>query len=80
MTLILGFDDYLSPVKQLAQQAPMSISIIVTHAFFVDNALTRLKDMGVANIWSSDSVLHSTNAFSIIDTLARQLKKINITD
>ncbi|MBA6342582.1 ribose-phosphate diphosphokinase [Colwellia sp. MB02u-10] len=67
-------------VKQIQQQAPMSISIIVTHAFFVDNALTRLKDMGVTNIWSSDSVLHSTNAFSIIDTLARQLKKINITD
>ncbi|MBA6296172.1 ribose-phosphate diphosphokinase [Colwellia sp. MB02u-9] len=67
-------------VKQIQQQSPMSISIIVTHAFFVDNALTRLKDMGVTNIWSSDSVLHSTNAFSIIDTLARQLKKINITD
>jgi ribose-phosphate pyrophosphokinase len=67
-------------VKQIQQQAPMSISIIVTHAFFVDNALTRLKDMGVTNIWSSDSVLHSTNAFSIIDTLARHLKKINITD
>lgn len=67
-------------VKQIQQQSPMSISIIVTHAFFVDNALTRLKDMGVTNIWSSDSVLHSTNAFSIIDTLARQLKKMNITD
>ena len=67
-------------VKKIQQQSPMSISIIVTHAFFVDNALTRLKDMGVTNIWSSDSVLHSTNAFSIIDTLARQLKKMNITD
>ena len=67
-------------VKQIQQQSPMSISIIVTHAFFVDNALTRLKDIGVKNIWSSDSVLHSTNAFSIIDTLARQLKKMNITD
>jgi hypothetical protein len=54
--------------------------VIAIKARFVDNALTRLKDMGVANIWSSDSVLHSTNAFSIIDTLARQLKKINITD
>jgi ribose-phosphate pyrophosphokinase len=61
-------------VKQIQQEAPKSISIIVTHAFFVDNAITRLKDMGVANIWSSDSVIHSTNAFSIIDTIAKQIK------
>ncbi len=62
-------------VKQIQQQAPTSISIIVTHAFFVDNTITRLTNMGVANIWSSDSVLHNSNAFSIIDTIAEQLKK-----
>ncbi|MEW6999643.1 ribose-phosphate diphosphokinase [Colwelliaceae bacterium BS250] len=62
-------------VKQIQQQAPASISIIVTHAFFVDNAITRLTNMGVANIWSSDSVLHSSNAFSIVDTIANQLIK-----
>lgn len=61
-------------VKQIQQQAPASISIIVTHAFFVDNAIARLNNMGVANIWSSDSVLHNSNAFSIIDTIASQLK------
>lgn len=62
-------------VKQIQQQAPTSISIIVTHAFFVDNAIARLTNMGVANIWSSDSVLHSSNAFSIVDTVAEQLRK-----
>jgi ribose-phosphate pyrophosphokinase len=61
-------------VKQIQQQAPASISIIVTHAFFVDNAITRLTNLGVANIWSSDSVLHSSNAFSIVDTIAEQLR------
>jgi ribose-phosphate pyrophosphokinase len=61
-------------VTQIQKQTPNSISIIVTHAFFVDNAITRLTNMGVANIWSSDSVLHNTNAFSIIDTIAEQLK------
>ena len=62
-------------VKQIQQQAPTSISIIVTHAFFVDNAITRLTNMGVANIWSSDSVLHNSNTFSIVNTIAEQLKK-----
>jgi ribose-phosphate pyrophosphokinase len=61
-------------VKQIQLQAPKSISIIVTHAFFVENAITRLTNMGVANIWSSDSVLHNSNAFSIIDTIVEQLK------
>lgn len=63
-------------VEQIQQQRPASISIIVTHAFFVDNAITRLKSMGVANIWSSDSVLHSTNAFSNVDILVKQLKNV----
>mgnify|MGYP003627020598 CR=1 FL=1 len=61
-------------VKIIQQQAPASISIIVTHAFFVDNAITRLTNMGVANIWSSDSVLHNSNAFSIVETITEQLK------
>ncbi|TWX71377.1 ribose-phosphate diphosphokinase [Colwellia sp. C1TZA3] len=67
-------------VKQIQQQAPLSISIIVTHAFFVDNAIARLKDMGVTNIWSSNSVLHSTNAFSIVETVSKHLTTINIKD
>lgn len=64
-------------VEKIQQQAPASISIIVTHAFFVDNSITRLSNLGVTNIWSSDSVLHSTNAFSIIETIA---KSINFHD
>ena len=62
-------------VKKIQQQAPASISIIVTHAFFVDNSITRLHNLGVTNIWSSDSVFHSTNAFSIVETIANTLKK-----
>ncbi|WP_114325097.1 ribose-phosphate diphosphokinase [Candidatus Colwellia aromaticivorans] len=66
-------------VKQIQQQAPTSISIIVTHAFFVDDAITRLTNMDVAHIWSSDSVLHNSNAFSIIDIIAEQLEKLDKT-
>jgi len=61
-------------VKQLVPQKPQSISIMVTHAFFVDDAIARLHALGVTNIWSSDSVLHSTNAFSVIEILAGALK------
>lgn len=64
----------IQAVLQLQQQKPKSISIIVTHAFFVDSAIKQLNDLGVNNIWSSDSIPHATNAFSIIETVAAQLK------
>jgi len=60
-------------VIQLEPYKPASISVLVSHAFFVDGAVERLKDLGVNNIWSSDSVIHSSNAFSIIDTIAEQI-------
>lgn len=61
-------------VIQIKKQKPKSISIIVTHAFFVDSAIQHLNSLGVNNIWSSDSIPHPSNAFSIIDTVATQLK------
>lgn len=65
-------------VIQIKQQNPKSISIIVTHAFFVDSALKHLNSLGVKNIWSSDSISHPSNAFSIIDTVATQLKMMKL--
>ncbi len=64
-------------VKQLLPQKPNSISIMVTHAFFVDDAIERLHALGVNNIWSSDSVLHKTNSFSIIEILAQATKNLS---
>ncbi|PKG84219.1 phosphoribosylpyrophosphate synthetase [Colwellia sp. 75C3] len=60
-------------IQQLQQHKPANISVLVTHAFFVDGSLDRLRSLGVTNIWSSDSVIHSSNAFSIIETIAEQL-------
>ncbi len=59
---------------QIRQQDPASISVIITHAFFLDDVITRLGKIGVDNIWSSDSVLHSSNAYSIVDTIAKKLR------
>lgn len=61
-------------VIQVKKQKPKSISIIVTHAFFVDSAIQHLNRLGVNNIWSSDSIPHPSNAFSIINTVAKELK------
>jgi ribose-phosphate pyrophosphokinase len=63
-------------VKQILPQKPNSITVMVTHAFFVDDAIERLNALGVTNIWSSDSVLHSTNAFSVIEILAHAVERL----
>ena len=49
----------------LAKHGQASISVVVTHALFVSNALQRLYAAGVDTIWSSDSITHSTNNIAI---------------
>lgn len=66
----------IKTAELLLSKHPESLSILVTHAFFVDKALDKLEQLGVRNIWSSDSVLHSTNAFSLVDLLAPNIENI----
>ncbi|QBG34872.1 ribose-phosphate diphosphokinase [Litorilituus sediminis] len=60
-------------VKLLLPYTPKSISIMVSHAFFVDEAIDRLKALGVNHICSSDCILHATTRFSVIETIAEYL-------
>lgn len=61
---------------QLLKQNPASIAVIVSHAFLVDDALSRLKNSGVNNVWSSDAVPHPSNSFSIIPLVADSIIKL----
>ncbi len=58
----------LGAAEQLKPHGPASISVLVTHALFVGDALESLCDAGIDNIWSCDSVPHSTNVVHL-DTL-----------
>jgi ribose-phosphate pyrophosphokinase len=49
------------------------VDVLVTHALFVGDALDTLKAAGVREIWSSDSVAHSSNAFALAPMLAEAL-------
>ena len=44
--------------RDLISYQPASINVMVTHALFVDDAQERLKDAGVDQIWSCDSIIH----------------------
>ena len=54
---------------------PASISVLVTHALFMQGAIKQLYDAGVSNIWSSNSIKHETNAVSLSGLLAKNLKQ-----
>ncbi|HIE53783.1 MAG TPA: ribose-phosphate diphosphokinase [Chromatiaceae bacterium] len=60
----------------LAAHAPASVSVLVTHALFVGNAMQRLSKAGIEHIWSCDSIPHPTNRISLCRLLADELRKL----
>jgi ribose-phosphate pyrophosphokinase len=51
------------------------IDVMVTHGLFVGDALGALAAAGVARVWSTDTVAHSTNAVSVLPLLAEALAR-----
>ncbi|MCB1878062.1 MAG: ribose-phosphate diphosphokinase [Chromatiales bacterium] len=73
-------DDVVSTGRTLAEAArhlvlggAASISVLVTHALFVDDAMDQLRAAGVGEICSTDSVLHSSNKVFLHELLAEAL-------
>jgi len=65
----------LAAAEKLKPYKPASISVLVTHALFVGDAQSQLRAMGVNNIWSCNSIEHSTNVISLADLLAKNLEQ-----
>ena len=63
----------LEAARLLTARGAASLSVMVTHALFVDDAFERLKAAGVADITSTDSVCHRSNAICLAETLAAAL-------
>ena len=61
--------------RKLLAAGAARVDVLVTHALFVGDALTALKQAGVGEIWSSDSVAHPTNAFPLAPLLAAALSE-----
>ena len=61
---------------ELMQKGVASVSVLVTHALFVDDACSRLERAGVGKIWSCDSILHPSNCLSLAPLLAAGLRQL----
>jgi ribose-phosphate pyrophosphokinase len=56
--------------RALRQAGAGRVDVLVTHGLFVAGALALLEDAGVTAVWSSDSVSHPSNTFSLAPMLA----------
>ena len=60
-------------VAALASSRPASLSVLVTHALFLEGTLDRLRQAGVTHIWSTDSIPHPSNRLALAPLLASAL-------
>lgn len=66
----------IAVASQLAQRGAASIDCLITHALFADDATRQIEEAGVSNIWSSDSIAHSSNVIALAPLLATALRQI----
>jgi ribose-phosphate pyrophosphokinase len=60
-------------VAALAATRPASVSVLVTHALFLEGTIERLRQGGVTHIWSTDSIPHPSNRLELAPLLAGAL-------
>jgi ribose-phosphate pyrophosphokinase len=78
---VVLIDDIASTGRTLAEAAQAlkragaaRVDALVTHALFADNAVEKMHSAGIEEIWSSDSIPHPSNAFSLANALATALQ------
>ena len=64
----------IAAARALLAAGAHAVDVAVTHALFVDDAMTQLRGAGVRHIWSSDSVPHASNVVSLAPLLAQALR------
>ena len=77
---VVLFDDVASTGQTLVMAArgalaagAASVDVAVTHALFVGDAMSALREAGVRHVWSSDCVPHESNAVSVVPLLSAAL-------
>ncbi len=61
--------------RRLYEAGAASVSAVVTHALFADDAEQRLRAAGVRALWSTDSIPHPSNVIALAPLLAAALQE-----
>jgi len=79
---VVLLDDVASSGRTLARAAQLalaagaaSVDVAVTHALFAGDAWSVLMAAGVAEVWSTDCIAHSSNAVSVAPAIAQALSR-----
>lgn len=63
--------------EKLFQAGARQVDVVVTHPLFCADAEQYIKQSGVTNIWSTNSITHPTNVISLTGLLAEYIGKIS---
>jgi ribose-phosphate pyrophosphokinase len=76
-------DDVISSGETIAiaaqsclQRKAKRVDVLVTHPLFAQGAIERLQQVGVGDIWSTDSIPHSSNCITLDKLLAEAVQSI----
>jgi ribose-phosphate pyrophosphokinase len=79
--VVVIVDDVASTARTLAVTAQQlrgagatEIHCCITHAIFAEDAEAVLRGAGISHVWSSDSILHSSNSIELCGILAAAVK------
>ena len=80
---VVILDDVASSGHTLARTAERvlaagaaSVDVAVTHALFAGDALALIRAAGVGEVWSTDCIIHPSNAVQVAPMLAAALRSI----
>ena len=76
LVLVSHSNELAQAARLLLAAGATSVDAAVTHALFAGDALALLKDAGVGEIWSTDCIIHSSNAVCVAPQLAAALRTI----
>ncbi len=74
--LIARGDTIIKATEILLQRGAKSVTAVCTHGLFLDNALARMKDAGVREVISTDTIPSSRSEISVAPVIARALQSL----
>jgi ribose-phosphate pyrophosphokinase len=66
----------MSAARACLAAGAAQVDAIAVHALFGDDVARQLRDSGIAHVWSTDSVVHPSNAISLAPLIASSLKAV----
>ena len=64
-------------ISECISEGAKHVDVLVTHALFANQAVENIKQAGVRNIWSTDSVTHESNILALSSLLKDALLGLN---